>query len=72
MFVFWNYYLQSVLHYSALAAGFAFVPFTFGIVLAAGFSSGIIPRIGPRIPMTMGTPSCCRWSGLAIANRGTG
>ena len=40
MFVFLSYYLQSVLHYSALKAGLAFLPFAFGIILAAGASSG--------------------------------
>jgi len=54
MFVFLSYYLQSVLHYSALKAGLAFLPFAFGIILAAGGSSGLVPRIGPRIPMTVG------------------
>ena len=54
MFVFLSYYLQSVLHYSALKAGLAFLPFAFGIILAAGASTGLVPRIGPRIPMTVG------------------
>jgi EmrB/QacA subfamily drug resistance transporter len=54
MFVFLSYYLQSVLHYSPLKAGLAFLPFAFGIILAAGGSTGLVPRIGPRIPMTAG------------------
>ena len=54
MFVFLSYYLQSVLHYSALKAGLAFLPFAFGIILAAGASTGLVPRIGPRLPMTVG------------------
>ena len=54
MFVFLSYYLQSVLHYSALKAGLAFLPFAFGIIFAAGASTGLVPRIGPRIPMTVG------------------
>jgi EmrB/QacA subfamily drug resistance transporter len=54
MFVFLSYYLQSVLHYSALKAGLAFLPFAFGIIVAAGASTGLVPRIGPRIPMTVG------------------
>ena len=36
MFVFLSYYLQGVLHYSALKAGLAFLPFAFGIIVAAG------------------------------------
>jgi hypothetical protein len=54
MFVFLSYYLQSVLHYSALKAGLAFLPFAFGIILAAGASTGLVPRIGPRIPISVG------------------
>ena len=54
MFVFLSYYLQSVLHYSALKAGLAFLPFAFGIIVAAGASTGLVPRIGPRLPMTGG------------------
>ena len=50
MFVFLSYYLQSVLHYSALKAGLAFLPFAFGIILAAGASTGLVPRFGPRSP----------------------
>ncbi len=54
MFVFLSYYLQQVLHYSALKAGVAFLPFAAGIILAAGASSGLVPRVGPRLPMTAG------------------
>lgn len=54
MFVFLSYYMQTVLHYSALKAGIAFLPFAAGIIVAAGASSAIVPRIGPRIPMTAG------------------
>ncbi len=54
MFVFLSYYMQGVLHYSALKAGIAFLPFAAGIVLAAGASSALVPRIGPRLPMTSG------------------
>ena len=54
MFVFLSYYLQQVLHYSALKAGLAFLPFAVGIIVAAGGSSALVPRIGPRVPMTVG------------------
>jgi EmrB/QacA subfamily drug resistance transporter len=54
MFVFLSYYMQTVLHYSALKAGVAFLPFAAGVIVAAGASSAIVPRIGPRIPMTSG------------------
>ncbi len=54
MFVFLSYYLQQVLHYSALKAGVAFLPFAAGVILAAGASTAIVPRVGPRLPMTAG------------------
>jgi EmrB/QacA subfamily drug resistance transporter len=54
MFVFLSYYMQTVLHYSALKAGIAFLPFAAGLIVAAGASSSIVPRIGPRIPMASG------------------
>jgi predicted MFS family arabinose efflux permease len=54
MFVFLSYYFQQVLHYSALKAGVAFLPFGAGIILAAGASSSLVPRVGPRLPMSVG------------------
>jgi EmrB/QacA subfamily drug resistance transporter len=54
MFVFLSYYLQEVLRYSALRAGIAFLPFAGGLVVAAGLSTALVPRVGPRIPMTLG------------------
>jgi MFS family permease len=54
MFVFLSYYFQQVLHYSAVKAGVAFLPFGVGIILAAGASSSLVPRVGPRLPMSVG------------------
>jgi EmrB/QacA subfamily drug resistance transporter len=54
MFVFLSYYMQTVLDYSALKAGVAFLPFAVGLILAATASSTVVPRIGPRIPMAGG------------------
>jgi EmrB/QacA subfamily drug resistance transporter len=54
MFVFLSYYLQQVLGYSALKAGLAFLPFAAGIILAAGASTALVPRLGPRLPMSVG------------------
>jgi len=52
-FLFLTYFLQKVLGYSALKTGFAFLPFSGGIILGAGVSSGLLPRIGPR-PLMVG------------------
>ena len=55
MFLFLVYYLQGTMHYSALKSGLAFLPFSAGIVVAAGLASGLLPRIGPRPLMVGGT-----------------
>ena len=54
MFLFLTYYFQENLGYSALKTGFAFLPFSAGIILAAGASSKIIPRTGPKPVMVVG------------------
>jgi len=48
MFFFVSLYAQDVLHYSPLQAGFAFLPLSLGIVVGAGISQAIIPRLGVR------------------------
>jgi MFS family permease len=53
MFLFLVYYLQGTLHYSAVKSGLAFLPFSAGIVVAAGIASNLLPRIGPR-PLMFG------------------
>jgi EmrB/QacA subfamily drug resistance transporter len=48
-------FLQNVLGFSPLQAGFAFLPTALGIVVGAGLTSRLIGRVGPRMPMTTGT-----------------
>lgn len=48
MFLFLGLYLQVILHYSPVKAGFAFLPFSLGIILGAGASSQLLPRVGPK------------------------
>ena len=55
MFLFLVYYMQGTLHYSAVKSGLAFLPFSAGIVVAAGIASGQLPKIGPRPLMVGGT-----------------
>ena len=55
MFLFLTYYFQINLGYSPLKAGFAFLPFSAGIIVAAGVVAQLLPRIGPRPPMIVGT-----------------
>jgi EmrB/QacA subfamily drug resistance transporter len=54
MFLFLGIYLQTVLGYSPLKSGFAFLPFTFGLVFAAATASKMLPKIGPRPLMVPG------------------
>ena len=44
MFFFLGLYIQQVLGYSPLKAGFAFLPFSFGIVFAAQIASALMTR----------------------------
>jgi fucose permease len=47
-------FLQNVLDFSPLQAGFAFLPTAAGVVVGAGLTSRLIGRFGPRAPMTTG------------------
>jgi EmrB/QacA subfamily drug resistance transporter len=49
-----TYYFQGTLHYSALKSGFAFVPFSLGIIAGATAASRLLPRFGPRAVMVGG------------------
>jgi EmrB/QacA subfamily drug resistance transporter len=53
-FLFLTYFLQETLGYSALKTGFAFLPFSGGIILGAGLASRLLPRTGPRSLMVVG------------------
>jgi len=54
MFLFMTYFLQNTLHYSSLKCGVAYLPFSAGIIVAAGIASQLLPRVGPRVLMTVG------------------
>jgi EmrB/QacA subfamily drug resistance transporter len=54
MFLFMTYFLQKTLGYSSLKCGLAYLPFSGGIVVAAGIASQLLPRVGPRVLMTVG------------------
>jgi EmrB/QacA subfamily drug resistance transporter len=53
-FLFLTYFFQGTLHYSALKTGFAFLPFSGGIIFGAGVASRLLPRFGPRSLMVVG------------------
>ncbi|MDO8645354.1 MAG: MFS transporter [Candidatus Planktophila sp.] len=54
MFLFLGLYLQVILGYSPLKSGFAFLPFTAGIIVFAGIASQLLPKVGPRPLMIPG------------------
>ncbi|HWB66479.1 MAG TPA: MFS transporter [Mycobacteriales bacterium] len=49
MFLFLTFYFQDVLHYSALKAGVAFLPFPVGVIVSSTIASRTLPRFGPRV-----------------------
>ncbi|MEZ0578687.1 MFS transporter [Nocardioides sp. MH1] len=55
MFFFLSLYIQNIMGYSPLKAGFAFLPFTFGMVFGATVSSKLIARMDPRFLSGTGT-----------------
>ncbi|MDN4172727.1 MFS transporter [Nocardioides sp. SOB77] len=48
MFYFLSLFIQQVVGYSPLRTGFAFLPFSVGIVIGAGLSSNLVNRIDAR------------------------
>ena len=55
MFYFLSLFIQQVVGYSSLRTGFAFLPFSLGIVIGAGLSSNLVNRIDPRYIAGTGT-----------------
>ncbi len=53
-FLFLTYFFQGTLGYSALRTGFAFLPFSGGIIVGATIASRFLPRVGPRALMVTG------------------
>ena len=54
MFLFLGLYLQVILGYTPLKSGFAFLPFTAGIIVFAGIASQLLPKVGPKALMVPG------------------
>jgi EmrB/QacA subfamily drug resistance transporter len=48
MFFFLTLYMQTVLHYSPIQTGTAYLPLTGGVIIAAGISSQLFARIGTK------------------------
>jgi len=54
MFFFLTLFVQDVLGYSPLRAGFAFLPVTAAIISSSQFAARSLPRLGPKRLMTAG------------------
>jgi len=48
LFFFLTLFLQTVLGYSAIRTGLAYLPFPAGLVTASAVASQLVPRVGPR------------------------
>ena len=64
VFLFLTYYVSLTLGYSPLKTGLAFTPMILGIMATATGFSGVVARIGPKIPVFAGmmlaaAGSCC-------------
>src|SRR6266566_1645457 len=55
MFFFVTLYMQTVLHFSPIAAGAAYIPVTIGVGIASVVSTKMLPRTGTRPIMVAGT-----------------
>jgi EmrB/QacA subfamily drug resistance transporter len=53
-FVFLIYYMQEILHYSPVKTGLASVPISLAIAPAVVIAARLIPKVGPRLLMTVG------------------
>jgi EmrB/QacA subfamily drug resistance transporter len=54
MFFFLTLFTQVAWGYSALRGGLAYLPFVGGFIVVAGTCSRLVPRIGARLPITIG------------------
>ncbi len=54
VFLFMTLYLQDYKLYSPMKTGFAFLPFSVGIILGAGIGSQLVLKIGPRLVIAIG------------------
>ena len=55
LFFFLTLFIQTVLGYSAIRAGIAYLPFAVGVVVASALASPLVARIGPRPLIVVGS-----------------
>jgi EmrB/QacA subfamily drug resistance transporter len=54
MFLWITFYFQDIHQFSVVKSGLLFMPFSLGVILAAGATSQLLPKIGPRPVATVG------------------
>jgi len=55
MFYFLTFFVQGVMGYNSLKAGFAFVPVSVVIIVGSGIVAQIMPRVGPKTLISIGS-----------------
>jgi len=55
MFYFLSLFIQQIVGYTPLRAGFAFLPFSFGMVASATIASNLVTKVQPRVLAGFGT-----------------
>jgi EmrB/QacA subfamily drug resistance transporter len=55
MFFFLTFFVQQVMHYSALQAGLAFLPVAFIIGIVSQVVAQLLPKVGPKVLIVIGT-----------------
>jgi predicted MFS family arabinose efflux permease len=55
LFFFLTLFIQTVLGYSAIRSGIAYLPFAVGVVIASALASPLVARIGPRPLILIGS-----------------
>ena len=55
LFFFLTLFIQTVLGYSAIRSGIAYLPFAVGVVVSSAVASQLMPRFGPRPLIVAGT-----------------
>ena len=54
MFLWMTFYFQDIHGYSAVSSGLLFLPFSIGVIISAGATSALLPKVGPRPLATIG------------------
>src|SRR5579863_4829571 len=54
MFLFMTFYFQNIHQYTAVKSGLLFLPFSIGVIISAGVTSQLLPKLGPRPLATLG------------------